>query len=134
MTHDQHALPPGGDPRPTAYARHGTVDLQGVWSAEDLKAAVDAFLSDLTRFLREQGCSLIGHIKGIVDAGEEGHLFFSVTSFEEKVRFKGELGGAFTRLDFAINVIVYGVGSEGIEKAVLAGLREHLGVVPAKQQ
>lgn len=128
MTHNDHAhRPPDGDPQPTAYALHGTLTLPGPLSETDLRKGVDAFLAELTRSLREQGCGLIGHIKGILEAGDKGHLFFSVTAFEQRTRFKGGLKGEHEKIDFTLNVIVYGVGSERIERLVLEGLREHLG-------
>ena len=130
MTHDDHAHPPpDGDPQPTAYALQSTLSLPGPLSETDLRKGVDAFLAELTRSLREQGCRLVGHIKGILEAGDKGHLFFSVTSFEQRTRFKGGLTGIAEKLDFTLNVIVYGVGSERIERLVLEGLREHLGEV-----
>jgi hypothetical protein len=134
MTHDEHAHPPGGDPRPTAYAKRGTLTLQGIGSETALRAAVDAFLSELTRSLSEQGCKLIGHIKGVFEAGRKGQLFLSVTSFDQKTRYKGKLTGSFETIDFALNVIVYGVESQRIEPLVLEGLRRHLGDVSRDRQ
>ena len=123
MTHDDHAhRPPDGDPQPTAYALHGTLTLPGPLSETDLRKGVDAFLAELTRSLREQGCRLIGHIKGILEAGDKGHLFFSVTSFEQRTRFKGGLTGEHEKIDLTLNVIVYGVGSGEVEQLVLEGL------------
>ena len=135
MTHDDHSHPPpAGDPQPTAYALQSKLSLPGPLSETDLRKGVDAFLSELTRSLREQGCRLIGHIKGIFEAGDKGHLFFSVTSFEQRTRFKGGLTGIAEKLDFALNVIVYGVGSERVERLVLEGLRKHLGEVAHDSQ
>jgi len=130
MTHDEHAHPPGGDPPPTAFAMRGSLTLQGIGSDTELRAAADAFLSELTGCLREQGCRLIGHIKGVFEAGgEKGELFFSVTSFDQKTRYKGKLTGSLEDIDFALNVIVYGVEAEKIEPLVLEGFGKHLGVV-----
>jgi hypothetical protein len=129
MTYDEHAHPPGGDAPPTAYAKRGTLSLREIGSEAALRAAVDAFLSELTHSLRKQGCKLIGHIKGVFEAGENGQLFLSVTSFDEKARYKGKLTGSFETIDFALNVIVYGVEREKIEPLVLEGLRRHLGDV-----
>ncbi len=135
MTHDDHAHPPpDGDPQPTAYALQSTLSLPGPLSETDLRKGVDAFLAELTRSLREQGCRLIGHIKGILATGDKGHLFFSVTSFEQRTRFKGGLTGIAEKLDFTLNVIVYGVGSERIERLVLEGLRRHLSEVAHDNQ
>jgi hypothetical protein len=129
MTHDHHEqTPPDGDPQPTAYALNGTLALRrGPWSEAEVRKGVDAFLTELTRALTERGCRLIGHIKGILEAGEEGHLFFSVTSFEQGTRFKGGLTGECEKVDLTLNVIVYGVGGGEIERLVLEGLQRHLG-------
>ena len=130
MTRDDHAHPPPhGDPRPTAYALHGTLTLAEPRSEARLRKGVDAFLAELTRSLREQSCRLIGHIKGIFETGDKDHLFFSVTSFEQRARFKGGLAGEHEKLAFRLNVIVYGVGSEEVERLVGEGMREHLGEV-----
>jgi hypothetical protein len=135
MTHDDHAHPPpDGDPQPTAYALQSTLSLPGPLSETDLRKGVDAFLAELTRSLREQGCRLIGHIKGILETGDKGHLFFSVTSFEQRTRFKGELTGVPEKMDLTLNVIVYGVGSGDVEQLVVGGLRKHLGEVAHDNQ
>lgn len=120
---------PDGDPRPTAYALQGTVALPAPWPEQELRGRLDGFLAELTRSLRERGCRLIGHIKGSLDAEASGHLFFSVTSFEERPRYKGGISGRPERLALALNVIVYGVGMEEIEPLVRDGLRRHLGEV-----
>jgi hypothetical protein len=101
--------------------------LRGPWSEAELRKGVDAFLTELTRSLRERGCRLMGHIKGILETGDNGHLFLSVTSFDQKARFKGGLAGEYEKIDLTLNVIVYGVGSGKIEQLVEAGLRRHLG-------
>lgn len=130
MTHDDHAHPPpDGDPQPTVYAMRRTLTLPGPRSETELRAGVDAFLAEFTRSLRGQGCSLIGHIKGILEAGAKGHLFFSVTSFGKRTRFKGGLTGEFEKIDLTLNVIVYGVGSGEIERLAAEGLREYVGEV-----
>jgi len=130
MSRDDHPHSPSDrDPRPSACALRGTTALRAACTERELRVAVDAFLGDLTGFLKEQGCGLIGHIKGMLEAGEKGHLFFSVTSFEEEVRYKGGLTGDLTRVGFTLNVIVYGVDREEIEPAVLQGLERHLGEV-----
>jgi hypothetical protein len=135
MTHDDHAHPPpDGDPQPTAYALQSTLSLPGPLSETDLRKGVDAFLAELTRSLREQGCRLIGHIKGILETGDKGHLFFSVTSFEQRTRFKGELTGIAEKMDLTLNVIVYGVGSGDVEQLVVGGLSKHLGEIAHDNQ
>jgi hypothetical protein len=128
MSHEDHAHPPpDGDLQPTAYALSGTLALTGLLSEEELRKGVDTFLAELTRSLRARGCMLIGHIKGILEAGDTGHLLFSVTSFEQRTRFKGGLTGAAEKLEFTLNVIVYGIGNDEVEQLVWEGLRKYLG-------
>ena len=130
MTHnDREHTPPDGEPQPTAYALQGTLSLPGPLSEADLRKGVGAFLAQLTRALKAQGCRLIGHIKGILETEDKGHLFFSLTSFGQRTRFKGGLTGEHEQMDLTLNVIVYGVGSHEIERLVLEGLRKHLGEI-----
>lgn len=108
--------------KPAVYALRGQLSLGADWSEEQIRSALDSFLLDLTFSLRKHGCSLIGHIKGILEAGENGHLFFSVTSFEQRARFKGALSGRYEKMNLTLNVIVYGVEEEKIKELVLTGL------------
>jgi len=110
---------------PAAYAQEVKLTLAVPLSASELKGRMDAFLSLLTRSLQEDGCKLIGHIKGLLDVGGNGRLFFSLTSFEEKARYKGELTGKIVKARLTINVIVYGVEQRSVEKAVQEGLRRY---------
>jgi hypothetical protein len=94
-------------------------------SASELRGRIDAFLSELTISLQGDGCTLIGHIKGLLDVEEDGHLFFNITSFEGKARYKGELTGEIAGAKLTINVIVYGVEQRSVERAIQEGLRRH---------
>jgi hypothetical protein len=128
MTHDDYTHPPpDSDPQPTAYALRGTLTLAEPWSEAEVRKGVDAFLAELGHALREQGCRLIGHIKGILETGDKGHLLFSVTTFDQKTRFKGGLSGKQEKMDLSLNVIVYGIDSGEIEQLVRQGLLAHLG-------
>lgn len=82
----------------------------------ELNSRTALLLSELTGGLEKHGGGLIGHIKGLVDADEKGHLLFSITSFEEGARFKGEMAGGITEAVLTINVIVYGIEEEIVEK------------------
>lgn len=117
----------GLEAHPTAYAQELDLTLIAPLSASELQGRIDAFLSELTDSLQSDGCRLIGHIKGLLDAGENGHLFFSITSFGEKARYKGELTGEIARAKLALNVVVYGVEKQSVDRAVHKGLRRHFG-------
>jgi len=115
----------GHEVRPVAYAQEVDLALEVPLSAIELQGRMDAFLSLLTRSLQGDGCKLIGHIKGLLDVEGNGHLFFSLTSFGEKARYKGELTDKIAKARLTINVIVYGVEQRSVESAVQEGLRRH---------
>ena len=108
LADDDHA-------HPTACACKWQLTFDDAISANELNSRVALLLSELTSGLQEDGGRLIGHIKGLVEAEEKGHLLFSITSFEEAARFKGELVGEITEAALTINVIVYGVEEEIVE-------------------
>lgn len=108
----------GREEHPTACSMQIALEFDKSMPAGEIRDRIDLFLSDLTSFLKESGCRLIGHIKGLLDAGESGQLFFSITSFEEGVRYKGSIDGEIANTELSINVIVYGVEQEPIENAV----------------
>ena len=108
LADDDHA-------HPTACACKWQLTFDDAIPANELKSRVALLLSELTSGLQEDGGRLIGHIKGLVEAEEKGHLLFSITSFEEAARFKGELVGEITEAVLTINVIVYGVEEEIVE-------------------
>jgi hypothetical protein len=109
---------PGAGEHPTACSMQIAIEYDRQVPAATVSKRLDSFLSDLTNFLRDNGCTLIGHIKGLIDAEESGQLFFSITSFDEPVRYKGEIDGKIGKVELSINVIVYGVEETPIEKAV----------------
>jgi hypothetical protein len=116
---------PGREEHPTACSSQTSFEFGTPLPASTLQNRVDTFLSDLTTFLRDSGCQLIGHIKGVLDAGNGGQLFFSITSFDEGIRYKESIDDKIPAATFSINVIVYGVGEEAVAEAVRDLLRKH---------
>ena len=115
----------GREVHSTVYAQEVGLTFKVPLSASELQDRIDAFLSELTRSLKGDGCKLIGHIKGLLEVEGNGHLFFSITSFEGKARYKGELTHEIARAKLTINVIVYGVEQRSVERAVREGLERH---------
>lgn len=113
---------PGTEEHPTACSMQIVLELGNPLQAAEISERIDAFLSDLMNFLRDNGCKLIGHIKGLLDAADRGQLFFSITSFDEAPRYKGGIDGQIAEAELSINVIVYGIDQEPIETAV----RKHI--------
>ena len=116
----------GHEVHPTVYAQEVSLKFKVPLSTSELLGRIDAFMSELTCSLQGDGCKLIGHIKGLLEVERNGHLFFSITSFEEKARYKGELTHEIASAKLTINVIVYGVEQRSVERAVREGLERHL--------
>ena len=94
---------------PTAHAFHERIKFEDKISGAELKKKMDSFLAFLVKDLKLNGCNLIGHIKGLANTQNNGHLMFSTTGFDEKVRFKGTLLGKIEDIEFTINIIIYGI-------------------------
>jgi hypothetical protein len=120
MSHVGHEL------HPTVCVQEVGLAFEVPLLADELHGRLDAFVSALTSSLQDDGCKLIGHIKGLLEVEGNEHLFFSVTSFEEKASNKGELLHEISKAKLTINVIVYGVGQESVERAIREGLERHV--------
>ena len=110
---------------PTACACRWQLTFDDAIPANELNSRVALLLSELTSGLQEDGGRLIGHIKGLVEADEKGHLLFSITSFEEAARFKGELVGEITEAALTINVIAYGIEEARVEEVLEGAFSRH---------
>ncbi len=115
--------------QPAVYAGEMIILPDTAGSVRDLKTSMDMFLSDVTYALQDNGCNLIGHIKGLLDAYKNGHLFFSITSFEEKPQYKGKLTGINKKVKLTINIIVYGIDKEQVEGIFSEKLAKYFKVI-----
>lgn len=95
-------------------------------SAEELLGSLREFLGGLLSSLRDGGCSLIGHVKGMVDADDLGRAFFSVTSFRGAPSIKGNIEGPLARCRLTLDVIVFGIDEPSVEAAVREAMSLHL--------
>ena len=110
---------------PTVYALKKNLAFNNIIPASELQSKISMFLSDLTEELKRGGYMLIGHIKGLIDADDKGHLMFSITSFQEKVHFKGNLLGKITRAVLTVNVIMYGIEQKIIKTMLQNVFNKH---------
>jgi hypothetical protein len=112
-----------------AYALQTELSLDGSAprSAEELLGVLRELLAGLLTSLRDGGCSVIGHVKGMVDADDRGRAFFSVTSFHGAPSLKGSIEGPLARCRLTLNVIVFGIDEPGVEAAVREAMTLHLG-------
>ena len=119
LADDDHA-------HPTACACRWQLTFADAIPAIDLNSRTALLLSELSDGLEESGSRLVGHIKGMIDAGENGHLAFSITSFEKGARFKGGLVGRITEATLTINVIAYGIEQARVEAVLEEAFNRHL--------
>ena len=81
--------------------------------------ALREFLAALLQSLRESGCAMVGHIKGMLDDGGASPLFFSVTSFNGAPQLKGGPLRAGGRVSLSVTAIV-----AGMTEAAVSGILE----------
>jgi hypothetical protein len=122
---------------PTAFAIRENLIFTDALSVIELRSRVNSFLLELTGELKNNGCKLIGNIKGLISVGDaegdddainkKGHLMFSITSFEEGARFKGEMQDGVTTVTFTINVIVFEIVHSEVEKIFKKVFSNHFG-------
>ncbi|MBC2716145.1 MAG: hypothetical protein HF978_12630 [Desulfobacteraceae bacterium] len=113
---------------PAVCAKKESLTFKNPIPAGVLQQKIDTFLLELTSSLQNDGCKLIGHIKGMLGIEGNDHLFFSLTSFDEKIRYKGELSGTVEKTELTINVIVYGIEQTKIACHLDEGLDKHFSV------
>lgn len=82
-------------------------------------------LRSLVQALRDGGCTMVGHIKGMLEDGGPP-LFFSVTSIEAEPQFKGGPLAVGERLTLSITVIVAGIGEAETGRLLAESLNESL--------
>jgi hypothetical protein len=85
------------------------------------------FLRSLVQKLREGGCTMVGHIKGMLEDGGPSPLFFSITSMEGEPQFKGGPLKTGERFALSITVIVAGIGEAETLGLLAESLSESLG-------
>lgn len=109
---------------PVVFAQKMGIDFDAAIYDAELRNRVERFLRYLTQTLINKGCELIGHIKGLITAGTDGYLMFSLTSHDEPVSFKGKLKTGIRRAEMTVNIIVYGVGPETVTAAFEKAFKE----------
>ena len=107
---------------PTVYTQEIALTYKASFSSSEIEGMLDIFLSELTCSIQSYGCKFFGHIKGLCDAGVRGCLFFSITSFGKKARYKGRFSDEIKSIKLVINIIVYGVKKSSIGRAVNKGI------------
>ena len=80
--------------------------------AEEARQRLASLLTTLAAELAHRGCTLIGHIKAIVqDNAKAGYMLMSITEFGAEPTVRGKLGDGLQKGTLTLNAIVYGVDS-----------------------
>ncbi|SHJ77907.1 hypothetical protein SAMN02745751_03342 [Dethiosulfatibacter aminovorans DSM 17477] len=109
--------------KPSTMSYEFGIDFLNGEKSDKFVERIDIMLEHFLEAIESNGCSLIGHIKLILDAGNKGLLMGSVTSFRKKVGWKGSLSQEVGNLTILLNVIVYGIEDEIIDEIVFEMFR-----------
>lgn len=101
---------------PTAYTHCFDLPVAGESAPEAVAAKISESLRKISSELEKSGGELIGHIKAVAKSPGGGYLAFSVTAFGQTPDIKGRLPRKPQSLKIALNVIVYGVSRDIVEK------------------
>lgn len=104
--------------RPAVYAARATVAFEPPVHGDQLEATLTRFYSALAGGLAEAGCTLVGHIKGTVEAPVGGDLAFHATTLGARPAFTGGLAGLTASATLTVNVIVFGVDEQALPALV----------------
>ena len=99
---------PGGA-RPAVFAARAALVFDPPAHADFLEDALTGFLAGLSEGLAAGGCTLVGHIKGVVSAGGNGDLAFHATTLSARPVITGGVAGTVAEAALTVNVIVFGV-------------------------
>jgi hypothetical protein len=104
--------------RPAVFAARASLVFEPPAHADLLEDAVIRFLALLSEGLTAAGCTLVGHIKGIVSAGGHGDLAFHATTLRSTPAITGGVAGMLTEATLTVNVIVFGVDEQALPAVV----------------
>jgi hypothetical protein len=113
--------------QPTVFSLRTPLHFGAPLAPAQVRTALAAFCRALVDGLAARGCRLIGHVKGVLEAGASGTQFFNLTTFDAPPRFNGELAAAVASYELTINAIVFFVDRDAVEACVHDAIRDHLG-------
>ena len=102
-----------------AYAARLRIGFSSDIPANELQGMLEAFMSGLAMDCLEAGTRLIGHIKCLVETGDE-IIACSVTDHDARVRCRGKFDTSRSEVDLIVNVLQYGLGKKELVRIVAA--------------
>ncbi len=102
-----------------AYAARLRIGFSSSIPADQLQAMLESFMSGLAMDCLEAGTRLIGHIKCLVETGDE-IIACSVTDHDARVRCRGKFDTSRSEVDLIVNVLQYGLMKKDLVRIVAA--------------
>lgn len=102
-----------------AYAARLRIGFPSDVPADQLQAMLESFMSGLAMDCLEAGTRLIGHIKCLVEDGNE-IIACSVTDHDARVRCRGRFETPRAKVDLIVNVLQYGLVKKDLVRIVAA--------------
>jgi hypothetical protein len=85
--------------------------------AQEVASAVMAAMREVAEFVGQEG-GIIGHVKALVDAGEHGILFVSLTETGRAPDTKGFICHAVQDAELTFYTVAYGVDQVALDRAL----------------
>jgi hypothetical protein len=100
-----------------AYAARLRVGFPAPVSPDAMQGMLESFMSGVAIDCLEAGTRLIGHIKSVVESGDE-LIACSVTDHDARVRCRGRFETPQVSLDLIVNVLQYGLTKKELVRIV----------------
>jgi hypothetical protein len=88
-------------------------------SKDDFVGKIKEIAGNLVTFLKDNGCSQLGHIKFIATTNGEDYLQLSILDMDQNPKVDGILRKTFEKIKLTLNIIVFGVKKEDINQKIL---------------
>jgi len=100
-----------------AYAARLRIGFPSAIPANEVQVMLESFMSGLAMDCLEAGTRLIGHIKCMVESGDE-IIACSVTDHDARVRCRGRFETPRKEVDIIVNVLQYGLKKKDMVRIV----------------
>jgi hypothetical protein len=88
-------------------------------SKDDFVGKIKEIADNIVTYLKDSGASQLGHIKFIATTNGEDYLQLSVLDIDQSPKVDGILRKTFEKIKLTLNVIVFGVNKEDINRKIL---------------
>jgi hypothetical protein len=88
-------------------------------SKDDFIGKIKEVAVNIVAFLKDNGCSQLGHIKFISTTNGEDYLQLSILDMDESPKVDGILRKTFEKIKLTLNVIVFGIKKEDINQKIV---------------